>query len=330
MNYKLLLEGSQRLKESDAAEVMQGITNGSYTDAQVASILTMFLIRGVTSDELLGFSRALLSRALPVSLYRTDTIDLCGTGGDGKDTFNISTLTAFVLAGAGVPVVKHGNYGASSVSGSSNLLEHLGYRFSADSSQLNAELERVGVTFLHAPLFHPALKAVSHIRKQLGIKTLFNMLGPLVNPAQPYYQLSGVNSLDLARLYAYILKDRRKGFTIIHSLDGYDEVSLTGATRYIGSSSDGVLYPADFGLLPVTEQALHGGGTVEQSAKIFMDVLRGSGTAEQMRCVEANAAMGITCYGVTSSLTDAVAMAAESLESGRALACFTKLMEMQQ
>ncbi|MEM9987324.1 MAG: anthranilate phosphoribosyltransferase, partial [Bacteroidota bacterium] len=245
-----------------------------------------------------------------------------GTGGDGKDTFNISTLASFVAAGAGVKVVKHGNYGVSSVSGSSNVIEFLGGKFTNDYDTLRRQMDQAGLCFLHAPLFHPAMKNVGPIRRELGVKTFFNMLGPMVNPAFPNKQLVGVFSLELARLYGYLYQQTGKRFTILHSLDGYDEISLTGPAKYLDQAGDHVVTPDDLGFPMVKAEALRGGDTVEDAAHIFTDVLEGRGTSAQNAAVLANAAMAIKTYRADYPLGDAVAAAKESLVSGRAKASF--------
>jgi anthranilate phosphoribosyltransferase len=234
-----------------------------------------------------------------------------------------------VVAGAGIPVAKHGNYGVSSISGSSNVMEFFGYKFSNSNNKLKNEMEKVGLTFLHAPLFHPALKAVGPVRKQLGIKTIFNILGPLVNPARPKYQVSGVYNLEVARLYNYLLQKNHEGYMVAHSVDGYDEVSLTSEVKIFSNLGEDILSPADFGFEALTQQSLHGGESVEDAATIFINVLKGNGTAAQNNAVIANSALAITCYKGLHEIKDAVSLAKESLESGRALKCFTTLINLQ-
>jgi len=214
----------QTLSSSEAREILINIANGSYNTSQIASFLTVYMMRSVSVEELEGFRNALLELCLNVDLSAYNPIDLCGTGGDGKDTFNISTLASFVTAGAGVKVTKHGNYGVSSSCGSSNVLEFLGIKFSNDKDYLERAIDQVGICILHAPLFHPAMKNVAPIRRELGVKTFFNMLGPMVNPAFPPNQLVGVFNLELARLYSYLYQKTDKNYTIVHALDGYDEI----------------------------------------------------------------------------------------------------------
>jgi anthranilate phosphoribosyltransferase len=234
------------------------------------------------------------------------------------------------VAGAGIPVAKHGNYGVSSISGSSNVMEYFGYKFSNSNDKLRNEMEKAGLTFLHAPLFHPALKAVGPVRKQLGIKTIFNILGPLVNPARPKYQVSGVYNLEVARLYNYLLQKNHEGYMVVHSLDGYDEVSLTSEVKIFSNLGEDILSPADFGFETITQQSLYGGESVEDAANIFIDVLKGKGSAAQNNAVIANSALAIACYKGVLELKDAVSIAKDSLESGSALKCFKTLIDLQK
>src|SRR5210317_386114 len=223
----------QQLSKEEARQMIINIAEGQYNTSQIASFLTVYMIRSISLEELEGFREALLELCIAIDLSEFNAIDLCGTGGDNKDTFNISTLSAFVTAGAGVNVTKHGNYGVSSSCGSSNVLEYLGIKFSNNFDFLRKSIEKCGICILHAPLFHPAMKHVAPIRKELGLKTFFNILGPLVNPSFPKNQIVGVYSLELARLYSYLFQKTKKNYAIIHSLDGYDEISLTGATKII-------------------------------------------------------------------------------------------------
>ncbi|MDO8366400.1 MAG: anthranilate phosphoribosyltransferase [Saprospiraceae bacterium] len=319
---------NQKLTNAEAQALMSAIAEGQCNEAQIAAILTVFILRGIGVEELRGFRDALLERCIPFDLEGREAIDLCGTGGDAKNTFNISTLASFVVAGAGCEVVKHGNYGVSSVSGSSNMLEHFGYRFSNEADTLRRQLDRAGICFLHAPLFHPAMKSVGPVRRQLGVKTLFNMLGPIVNPAQPPYQLTGVFNLELARTYQYLYRDTGKQFIVLHSLDGYDEFSMTGPAKYISNSEEKIIAPEHFGLRRLTQADLYGGETVEASAKIFMHVLENNGTAAQNQVVVANAGLAIHCLQPAMSVADCIETARESLVSGRALNKFAKLIEV--
>ena len=230
-----------------AKEVLVNIGKGIYNEHEITAFMTVYLMRSITIDELQGFRDALLELCVPVDFNEFDTIDIVGTGGDGKNTFNISTLSCFIVAGTGQKVAKHGNYGASSISGASNVMEQMGYKFKNDNDRLKKEIDEANICFLHAPLFHPALKTVGPIRKNLAMRTFFNMLGPMVNPSHPKYQLVGVFSLEMARIYNYLLQQTEKSFTIIHSLDGYDEISLTNDTKVITNEGERVMTPEQLG-----------------------------------------------------------------------------------
>jgi len=277
------------LTKEDAKKVLVNIAKGEYNTSQIAAFLTVYMMRSITIEELEGFRNALLELCLAVDLSSYNPIDLCGTGGDGKDTFNISTLASFVTAGAGVKVTKHGNYGVSSKCGSSNVMEFLGIKFSNEADFLEKSIDKTGICVLHAPLFHPAMKNVAPIRRELAVKTFFNMLGPMVNPAFPKNQMVGVFNLELARMYGYLYQNTDKNFTVLHALDGYDEISLTGATKTISNNSEGILKPNDFGVNQVQQSQITGGDSVEESAKIFMDILEGKGSEAQNNVVCANA-----------------------------------------
>ena len=279
------------LDKSTSKKVLTNIAKGTYNHSQIASFISVYLMRSIKVEELEGFRDALLELCIPIDLSGFDTIDLCGTGGDGKDTFNISTLTSFVVAGAGMKVAKHGNYGVSSSCGSSNLMEFAGYQFSNDASKLKTEIEKAGICFLHAPLFNPAMKNVAPVRHELGVKTFFNMLGPMVNPSFPSRQLVGVYSLELARIYSYLYQSTDKHFAIVHSLDGYDEVSLTGPFKIITREMEKILHPADMQLNTHDPARLSGGSTVEQAMGIFLKVLVDDCTETQKEVVIANAAL---------------------------------------
>lgn len=317
------------LSREQARAVLLEIGRGNYNESAITAFMTVYLMRSITIEELQGFREALLELCVPVRINDTPLLDIVGTGGDEKNTFNISTLACFVVAGAGQPVAKHGNYGASSVSGASNVMEQLGYRFKTDEQQLKREVEEAGICFLHAPLFHPALKVVGGIRKNLGMRTFFNMLGPMVNPANPDYQLVGVFNLEMARVYNYLLQLSGKQFTIIHSLDGYDEISLTNDTKVITNAGEQILSPQQLGARTISPEALYGGETVAESAKIFTSVLSGEGTEAQRLVVLANAAMGLFCTGSFPDYEAAFAKAEESLDSGMAYQSFKKLIALQ-
>lgn len=315
----------QSLTKEEARQVLIELTSGKYNPSQMASFITVYMMRNITVDELQGFRDAMLELCIPAR-FDQPVMDVCGTGGDGKNTFNISTLSSFVVAAAGQPVAKHGNYGVSSACGSSNVLEYFGYTFTNNIDELKRSLDRANICFMHAPLFHPALKNVAPIRKELGVKTFFNMLGPMVNPAFPSRQLVGVFSLELARKYGYLYQQSDKQFVILHSLDGYDEISLTGAFKYFYNNGEQLADAADLGLPKLTYEEIGGGDSVAESAKIFMDVLEGRGTAAQNAAVIANAGMALYCADQKAGLLKAVAKAKESLESGKALASFKKLI----
>ena len=286
-------------------------------------------MRNITIEELSGFREALLELCIPIDFSAYNTIDLCGTGGDGKDTFNISTLASFVTAGGGIKVAKHGNYGVSSISGSSNVMESLGVKFSNDNSFLTKCIEEANIAILHAPLFHPAMKNVGPIRKELGVKTFFNMLGPMVNPSFPKNQLVGVFSLELARMYAYLYQNTNVNYSILHALDGYDEISLTADAKMISRNTESIISSSDFQLSKLQFKDIKGGETIEQSASIFMNIISGNGTEAQQNVVCANAALAIVTIEKCTVL-DAFAKAKESLQSGKALEKLKKLQQISQ
>lgn len=320
----------QRLSHVEAYEALTAIARGQANEAQTAAFLTVFLMRSISLDELSGFRQALLEMCVSFDLDGLPAIDLCGTGGDGKNTFNISTLASFVVAGAGGRVVKHGNYGVSSVCGSSNVLEALGYRFTNDTSVLRRQLDKAGICFLHAPLFHPALKSVGSVRRALGVKTFFNMLGPIVNPARPAHQLTGVFSLELLRLYGYLMQeDVRNGsrisFCVVHTLGGYDEISLTAPVMTFTEGGLAMLTPDILGG-QVAATDISGGNDIATNALLFTKILDGNGTPEQNRVVLANAATALRCFFPKESLNDCLARATESLQSGRAKAALNALV----
>ncbi|MBC7846413.1 MAG: anthranilate phosphoribosyltransferase [Flavobacterium sp.] len=319
----------EMLSKEEAKNVLVNISNGSYNPSQIAAFLTVYMMRSISIDELAGFREALLELCVRVDLSAYNTIDLCGTGGDGKDTFNISTLASFVVAGAGIKVAKHGNYGVSSISGSSNVMEKLGVKFSNDNDFLEKCVDQAGICILHAPLFHPAMKNVGPIRKELGVRTFFNMLGPMINPSFPKNQLVGVYNLELARKYAYLYQNTDINFTILHSLDGYDEVSLTCPTKTITKNMEGVLKPEDFGVRQLLESEIEGGKTIEESAAMFIDIISGKGTEAQNNVVFANAAMAIATVNGSSPL-ESFQLAKESLFSGKALLALNKLQELSK
>ena len=319
----------EQLTKQEARQVLVHISEGKYNPSQIAAFLTVFMMRSVAIEELEGFRDALLDLCISVDLSNYNTIDLCGTGGDGKNTFNISTLAAFVTAGAGVKVSKHGNYGVSSACGSSNVMEHLGIKFTNDIDYLKKAVDNVGICVLHAPLFHPAMKNVAPIRRELGVKTFFNMLGPMVNPAFPKNQLIGVFSLELARLYGYLYQQSEKNYAILHAMDGYDEISLTGPTKVISGYTEQVLQPSHFGLEPIEASQIYGGNSVEDSAAIFMEILNGRGSKAQNDVVCANAAMAISVAD-SCTLTEGFERARDSLLNAKALQVLNKLQKISR
>lgn len=312
-----------------AKEVLVNIGRGIYNEHEVTAFMTVYLMRSITIEELNGFRDALLELCVKTDLADYHTIDIVGTGGDGKNTFNISTLACFIVAGTGQKVAKHGNYGASSVSGASNVMEQLGYTFTNENSKLKKQIETANICFLHAPLFHPALKTVGPIRKNLTMRTFFNMLGPLANPAQPDCQLVGVYSLEMARVYNYLLQQTEKPFTIIHSLDGYDEISLTNDTKVITNEGERIMTPEQLGKRMVSAQDISGGTSVEEAARIFTSILGGRGTWAQNAVVLANAAMALHCTGKFKNYAAAYQAAVDSLETGRAEQALQKLIALQ-
>ncbi|MCB0641727.1 MAG: anthranilate phosphoribosyltransferase [Phaeodactylibacter sp.] len=317
----------QALDRETAKSVLVQIASGAFNPVQVASFITVYEMRAITLAELEGFRDALLELCVPISFEGQETIDIVGTGGDRKNTFNISTLSSVVVAGAGYKVTKHGSYGVSSAAGSSDVLIELGYQFTNDESVLRKQLDTANICFLHAPLFHPALKEVVPIRKQLGMKSFFNMLGPLVNPAQPSHQLFGTYNLELSRLYQYIMQATGRAFSIVYALDGYDEVSLTGPFRLRTPRQDQEVGPADLGLPLLTQVDLYGGETVQDAARIFKAVLQNESTPAQQDVVCANAGLAIHCLKPEAGLEDCIAEARESILSKRALHTFLKLVK---
>lgn len=314
----------------EAYAVLTNITAGKYNVAQMAAFMTAYCMRSIRVEELVGFRDAMLDLRRPVDLQGYDLIDLCGTGGDGKNTFNISTLASFVVAGAGYQVAKHGNYGVSSGCGSSNVMEYLGYQFTNDVGEIRRGLDEANICFLHAPLFHPAMKTVAPIRRELGVKTFFNMLGPLVNPALPKYQSVGVFSLELARLYGYLYQKTDKRYTILHAMDGYDEISLTGDVKTISNRGEDYLTLDRLGLGAVSPIDIAGGDTVEEAAAIFMKVLKGEGSDAQKNVVLANAAIAIQTIDQRKSFAECYHEAEESLLSGKAHGSFEALLNKQK
>jgi len=318
----------QYLKREEAQRVLVDIAEGKYNSEQVSALITVFMMRSISVEELAGFRDALLSLRVPVDLSEYKPVDVVGTGGDGKNTFNISTASCFVLAGAGYNVVKHGNYGATSVSGASNVIEQHGVKFTNDVSKLRESLDKCKIAYLHAPLFNPAMKAVAPIRKSLGVRTFFNLLGPLVNPAMPVYQLLGVYNLLLFRLYSYTYQASGTRFGVVHSLDGYDEISLTSEFKVSMPEKEKVYSPEMIGLKRYKEEDLFGGDTPEAASGIFDSVLNNTSTDAQRDCVLANSAFAIHVICPEKSIEDCLCEARESLQSGKALSALTKFIQI--
>jgi anthranilate phosphoribosyltransferase len=317
----------ETISSEEAKQILINISKGDYNQSQIAAFLTIFMMRTVTLEELKGFRDALLELCIPVDLSAYNPIDLCGTGGDGKDTFNISTLSSFVTAAAGVPVAKHGNYGVSSACGSSNVLESLGVKFSNDTDFLERAIATTGICVLHAPLFHPAMKNVAPIRRELGVKTFFNMLGPMVNPSFPKNQMVGVFSLELLRLYSYLYQDTDKNYSIVHDLGGYDEISLTNSVKIVSNDSEVLFSSEDLGLQNNTQEAIFGGNSVADASKIFKTIISGNGTEAQNNVVCTNAGLAIATAKKIAHV-EGYELAKEALHSGKANECLTKLIAL--
>lgn len=312
--------------KEEAYSILTNIATGKYDTHQIAAFMTAYGMRSIRVEELAGFRQAMYDLCLKVDFPGYDLIDLCGTGGDGKNTFNISTLASFVVAGAGYQVAKHGNVGVSSGCGSSNVMEYLGYRFTNQQDELQRQLDQANICFLHAPLFHPAMKTVAPIRRALGVKTFFNMLGPLTNPANPRFQAVGVFSLELARLYNYLYQDSNKQYSVIHALDGYDEISLTGDFKLIDNQGEHYFTVEDLGFSPIAAIDLAGGDTVEEAAAIFRTILNTEGNEVQNNVVLTNAAFAIKTIHPEKSFGDCYYEAEASLLGKKALQCFQKLI----
>ena len=315
-----------KLKYDQAKEILIDITSNKYSHSEIASFMTIYKMRNPSIEEMEGFRDALLEQCIKIDLDDFNTIDLCGTGGDGKDTFNISTISSFVVAGSGFKVTKHGNYGVSSNCGSSNVLEYLGVKFSNDENHLKKCLDQSNICYLHAPIFHPSMKNVAPIRKDLGFKTFFNLLGPLVNPSSPKNQITGVYNLEIARLYGYIFKNTNKKFSIVYSLDGYDEISLTGSFKLINNFSEIISDCNYFKLQKTMAKDILGGKSIEDSANIFKNILSGKGTNNQVNVVLANSSLAIQTI-TNKDIDECIEIAKESIESGKAYSSLKKLIE---
>jgi anthranilate phosphoribosyltransferase len=319
----------QYLSREEAKAVMIGMAEGKYSESQIAAFVTVYLMRSISIDEILGFREALLDMRVNVdNLRKYNPIDIVGTGGDNKNTFNISTAACFVLAGAGYKVAKHGNYGATSVSGASNVMEEHGVKFTKDTDLLERSLDKVNIAYLHAPFFNLALKTVAPVRKSLTVRSFFNVLGPVVNPLIPERQMLGVYDLKMARLYHYIYQQTNCNFSVVHSLDGYDEISLTSPFKVINKSGESIYTPEQLGFTTGKETDLYGGDSPSKAARIFDSILDNTATDAQKNCVVANAAFAIQTIDNRLSIADCILIAKDSIESGKAKETFRKFAEM--
>ncbi len=319
----------ETISTEEAKQIIVNISNDMYNPSQIACFLSVYMMRNITIEELRGFRDALLELCIPIDLSDYNAIDIVGTGGDGKNTFNISTLSSFITAGAGIHVSKHGNYGVSSTSGSSNVMEHLGVKFSNNKDFLKNCLDKSGICILHAPLFHPAMKNVAPIRKELGVKTFFNMLGPMVNPSFPKNQLLGVYNLEILRLYSFLYQKTDKNYNIVYALDGYDEISLTGKAKLISNHSETLFSPKDLGLKTIKPSEIFGGDSIKEAANLFVNIIDGKGTEAQNNVVCTNAGLAIaTSRQIAHS--EGFELAKESLLSGKAKQSLYKLIALSK
>lgn len=318
----------QSLTRSEATEVMTNIAAGKYNEAQISAFVSVFIMRSIELNEIIGFRDALLDMAIEADLSEFDPIDIVGTGGDGKNTFNISTASCFAVAGAGYKVAKHGNYGATSVSGASNVLEHYGAKFTTDMDVVKKAIDQSGFAYLHAPLCNPAMKNVAGVRKNLGVRTFFNVLGPLISPVRPNYQCLGVYDLKMMRLYNYIYQSLGINYTIVHSLDGYDEISLTSTCKVSNNKGENVYSPEDLGFRQIAQKELWGGETVADASKIFLNVLNNKATDAQRNAVVINSAFTIQTICPEKTIDECKSEALQSLERGKAKKAFEKFIEI--
>lgn len=315
--YIEIIMDKESFSVATAEAFIHSIGEGLLSENEIAGVLTGIQFRGVTLEELDGFRKALLDRAVVPELDSSESIDVCGTGGDGKDTFNISTTTALVLAAMGYKVIKHGNYGVSSTCGSSNVLESLGFQFKTNEGELAKDLKHKNICFLHAPLFHPTLKRVAPIRKSLGVRTLFNSLGPLVNPVQPVFQLTGTYSLELAKMYQHLLRRQRTGFAVVHAMDGYDEITLTDAARLLSKNNDTLIGAEHMGVASLSSQDLLSGGNIREAKNILLNITRGQGSTAQNTVVAANTAVAMQTIAQETNLKTAFTEALQFIRSGQ-------------
>ena len=319
----------ETISTEEAKQIIVNISNDMYNPSQIACFLSVYMMRSITIEELRGFRDALLELCIPIDLSDYNAIDIVGTGGDGKNTFNISTLSSFITAGAGIHVSKHGNYGVSSTSGSSNVMEHLGVKFSNNEDFLKNCIDKSGICILHAPLFHPAMKNVAPIRKELGVKTFFNMLGPMVNPSFPKNQLLGVYNLEILRLFSFLYQKTDKNYNIVFALDGYDEISLTGKAKLISNHSETLFSPQDLGLKTIKPSEIFGGDSIKEAANLFVNIIDGKGTEAQNNVVCTNAGLAIaTSRQIAHS--EGFELAKESLLSGKAKQSLDKLIALSK
>lgn len=332
MNMKEILArmlNHEVLSRSEMHDILLAITREEIPSEQIAALLTCLQMRGITVDELLGFRDGILETGVPAILDCERYIDIVGTGGDGKNTFNISTCACFVVAGAGYKVAKHGNTAATSVSGASNVIEGHGVKFTNDLDRLNRSMGECGIVYLHAPLFARAMKFVAPIRKNISFPTVFNLLGPIVNPSQPKCQLLGVANLDQMRLYNNVYQRLGVDYAIENSIEGYDEISLTGNFKIQSNTYERVFSPADIAMPQANAEALRGGATKAEAMEIFDAVLENRATRDQKNVVIANAAFAIQVMERGEKpIADCIAMARESIESGKALATLKKFIEI--
>jgi len=322
-----LIEG-ETLSREQTHDILLGITRQEYNDCQIAALLMALQTRGVTVDELLGFRDGLLETGKRVDLDGYNTLDIVGTGGDGKNTFNISTCSAFVIAGAGYKVTKHGNGASTSVSGASNVLEAHGVKFSVDPDVLRRSLDEAGICYLHAPLFAYGMKFVGPVRKALGVPTCFNLLGPLVNPCRPKNSLHGTATQAQQRLYVRAHQKIGDNYGVVTSYDGYDEISLTSGFKLVTPHFEKVFTPKDLGLNYVEPKDIFGGASADEARGIFDAVLEGHASEAQKSVVLANAACGISVIDRNLSVEESIALCRESLDSGKALAAFKRFVEI--
>jgi len=324
-----LIDG-EILSREDTHSLMLGIIEQKYNECQIAALLMAMQTRGVTVDELLGFRDGLLETGKHVDFSDYNTLDIVGTGGDGKNSFNISTCSAFVIAGAGYKVTKHGNGGSTSVSGASNVLQGHGVKFTDDYDVLKRSLDEAGICYLHAPLFAYGMKFVGPTRKALGVPTCFNLLGPLVNPSSPKNSFHGTANQAQQRLYVSAHQKIGDNYGVVTSYDGYDEISLTSGFKLVTNNFEKVFTPKDLGFNYVDQKDIYGGATAEEAMKIFDSVLEGTATEAQKNVVLANSACGISIIDRNLSVEDSVQIARESLESGKALQAFRKYVEINR